>query len=256
MLSAAQIKQIKALKERSVRKEANQFVIEGEKMFYELMQSSFVPEHVFALAGWVETLSPEIRHTLGGRLVTVSDKELERISSLKQPNKVLAVVKMPQHNVDDIDFDDLILAFEDISDPGNLGSIIRIADWFGIRQIVCSLHAVDCYNPKTIQATMGSVFRVKVYYTDLKGWIQEHHSKTTFYSTHLNGKSVYTIAKKSSAVLLFGNESRGVSDELNALIDNAVAIPSFHRDGNEHAESLNIAMSAAIFCNEWRRCEN
>lgn len=253
MLSAAHIKQVKALKERNIRRERYQFVVEGEKMFHELIQSSFEAEAVYALEQWAGSLSSEIRQSLGNKLILISEKELERISSLKQPNKVLAVVNMPRLQVSEITFNDVILAFEDISDPGNLGSIIRIADWFGIRQIVCSTHSVDCYNPKTIQATMGSVFRVKVFYTDLKEWIQQHQSQATFYATHLSGKSVYTVSKKIPAVLLFGNESRGVSDELNNLIQNTVSIPSFHQADENSAESLNIAMSAAIFCNEWRR---
>lgn len=253
MLSASQIKQVKELRERSVRKEKNLFAVEGEKMFYELIHSSYQAETVYALDSWIENLAPEICASLGNRLIRISEKELERISSLKQPNKVLAVVNIPPKKTEDIVMKDLILAFEDISDPGNLGSIIRIADWFGIRQIICSVHSVDCYNPKTIQATMGSVFRVLVFYTDLKEWIKHHASKASIYSTHLNGKSVYTTEKKTPAVLIFGNESRGVSDELNALTHHQIAIPPFNKTEEHGAESLNIAMSAAIFCNEWRR---
>lgn len=253
MLTSSEIKQIKLLKDKTSRYEQQKFVVEGEKMVAELAYSAFKIIAVYATDEWIEQTNPDVLDLLKEKLIKVKSKELERISSLKQPNGVLALVAMPQQTETEIQFNDIILAFDDISDPGNLGSIIRIADWFGIKQIVCSPTSVDLYNSKTIQATMGSIFRVNVFYTDLEKWISSNKNNATFYSTLINGKSVYSIAKKKPAVLVFGNESRGVSQSLQQLIDQPISIPKFPDGESSPVESLNIAMSAAIFCSEWRR---
>lgn len=253
MLTSSEIKQIKSLKDKANRHEQQKFVVEGEKMVAELAHSAFTIIAVYATDEWIEQSSNDIKGLLKEKLIKVKTKELERISSLKQPQSVLALVAMPQQPETEIQFKDIILAFDDISDPGNLGSIIRIADWFGIKQIVCSSTSVDLYNPKTIQATMGSIFRVNVFYTDLEKWVSANKQNATFYATLLNGKSVYAVAKKRPAVLVFGNESRGVSQSIQQLIDQAISIPKFPDEKSSPVESLNIAMSTAIFCSEWRR---
>lgn len=253
MLTSSEIKQIKLLKDKTSRHEQQKFVVEGEKMVAELSYSAFNIIAVYATDEWIEQANNAILVKLKEKLIKVKAQELARISSLKQPNGVLALVAMPQQPETKIQFNDIILAFDDISDPGNLGSIIRIADWFGIKQIVCSATSVDLYNSKTIQATMGSIFRVNVYYTDIEKWISANKQKATFYSAMLHGKSVYSVAKKKPAVLVFGNESRGVSQSLQQLIDQPISIPKFPDDKSSPVESLNIAMSAAIFCSEWRR---
>lgn len=253
MLTSSEIKQIKSLKDKASRHEQQKFVVEGEKMIAELAHSAFNIIAVYATDEWIGQANNQILGLLKEKLIQVKTKELERISSLKQPNGVLALVAMPQQQETEIKFNDIILAFDDISDPGNLGSIIRIADWFGIKQIVCSSTSVDLYNSKTIQATMGSIFRVNIFYTDVEKWISANKQNATFYATMLNGKSVYSVAKKKPAVLVFGNESRGISHSIQQLIDQAISIPKFPDEKSSSVESLNIAMSAAVFCSEWRR---
>jgi TrmH family RNA methyltransferase len=256
MITAAIAKRIKALKDKKERTEQQLFIVEGEKMVLELMNAPYSIAHIFATEAFLTSLPHNLRQQFDAVIEQVTHKELSRLSLLTQANSVLAVVQMP-HTGSTAFNDDITLAFENISDPGNFGSIIRIADWFGIRHIVCSPSSVDLYNPKVVQASMGSLFRIHVLFTPLTDYIttakNNHHASV--FAAGLAGNSVYACTKKTPCILLFGNESKGLSKEVLSLADQIITIPSFNLPLQKYvaAESLNVAMSAAIICNEWRR---
>jgi len=240
MLSLSQKKHVNSLKQKKFRTTFNSFVIEGVKMVEELLQSDYEVEEIYATADW-------IRNNLEIDCIVVSEKELGQISSLKSPNKVLAVVKQKEKNGSDFSTK-LTIALEKLQDPGNMGTIIRTADWFGVDTILCSEDSVDIYNPKVIQATMGSFFRVNIVYVDLPEFFTSNEDLIV-YGALLNGENVYQKTLKSEGVvLLMGNESKGISDELLPFVSEKVTIPNFGK-----AESLNVATATAILCSECKR---
>ena len=237
MLSNKQKKYVNALKLKKHRIEQAAFVVEGEKMVKELLNSNVEVTHVFG------TESIDTPH-----FIAVTEKELAAISSLKTPHKFLAVAR--QNTAPSIAVDHFTIALDNIQDPGNLGTIIRIADWFGIKHIVCSLNSVDVFNPKVIQATMGSLFRVHVHYVNLLHFFNQHKGLNV-YGAVLNGKNIYkTTLEQNNTVLLMGNESKGISENLKPFITHPISIPQFGG-----AESLNVAAATAILCAEYRRTE-
>jgi TrmH family RNA methyltransferase len=241
MLSANQKKFVNSLKQKKFRIQHDSFIVEGAKMLNELLQSDYIIEAIFATQNWIDKNSRE-------EAIIISEKELKQISSLKTPNEVLAVVKQKENR--SIDFSSqLTIALDQIQDPGNLGAIIRTADWFGISNIICSKDCVDLYNSKVIQATMGSFFRVNVIYKDLAPFIKDNQN-LTIYGALLEGE---IITKKkinlNGSILLMGNESNGISNDLIPLINERIAIPKFGG-----AESLNVAVATAIICYESKRC--
>lgn len=240
MLSISQKKQVNSLKQKKFRTSSNTFVIEGVKMVDELFQSDYVIETIYATIDWVE-VNPEVN------CVTVSEKELDQISSLKSPNKVLAVVKQKESSLPDVS-SKLTIALEKLQDPGNMGTIIRTADWFGVDTIVCSEDSVDIYNPKVIQATMGSFFRVNIIYVSLPNFFKSN-KELTVYGALLDGENVYQKSLQAKGtILLMGNESKGISEELLPFVTEKVMIPNFGK-----AESLNVATATAILCSECMR---
>ena len=240
MLSQNQKKHVNSLKQKKFRTQYSTFVVEGLKIVNELLKSDYEVETIFATSAWLESNSP-----IDG--IEVSEKELSQLSSLKTPNEVLAVVKQKENQLINVD-STLTIALDKIQDPGNFGTIIRTADWFGINTIICSENCVDVYNTKVIQATMGSLFRVNVVYTDLKEFFDEYKD-ITVYGALLEGDNVYNVKLKSEgAVLLMGNESKGIAEELIPYVTNKIAIPKF---GN--AESLNVGIATAIICFESKR---
>ncbi len=258
MLTSSLIKKIKSLKDKKERIAQKLFIAEGEKSVKELLHSSYSIETIYALEGWINLLDEQLAKKFPAKVEKVSEKDLARISQLTQPNKVLAVVQLPEKKITEEDLKSApILAFENISDPGNLGSIIRIADWFGIKTIVCSKNSVDAYNYKVVQATMGSIFRINIFYENLEEFILKAKlaAGLKVYGATLKGESIYSTKKNRNGVVVFGNESKGISDELLKLVDQQITIPSFQQSSNNFssAESLNIAMATAIICNEWRR---
>ncbi len=232
MISKSEIKHIRSLRLKKNRIKTGEFVLEGEKLYEELLKSNFnvvkafstIPDHGVEL---------------------ISENELSKVSQLSTPNKVIATVQIPKRIYDLQEFsDDLILVLDGVKDPGNLGTLLRIADWFGIKNIVCSEDTVDVYNSKVVQATMGAVFRVNVHYLDLQHFL--HGYKATFpqhaiYAADMEGDSVYTVTAQKG-VLIMGSESHGLSDEIRALAQR-ITIP---RVGE--AESLNVAVAAGIIC--------
>ncbi|MBK6330666.1 MAG: RNA methyltransferase [Bacteroidetes bacterium] len=239
MISKAQVKHIRSLDDKKKRYEYKQFVVEGIKMVDELLKSQYEIVEIFATQYWRSNHAPTDISKLKISLIT--EQSLSRISGLKTPNEVLALVVMP--DATSIPNFDKALALDNIQDPGNLGSIIRIADWFGIFTIICNAQTVDVYNPKVLQATMGSVFRVTCYYTDLLNYIIQQTSNKT-YAAVLNGSNVNEMEKISNGLILIGNESAGIDEKLIQHCDFEISIP---QKGN--AESLNAAVATGIICN-------
>lgn len=240
MLSNSKKKFVNALKQKKFRQLHNSFVVEGVKMVEELLHANFEVTAIFGTPNW-------IAQNQNIEAIEVSNKELQSISSLKTPHEVLAVA-VQKPTLDSNFQDQLILALDTVQDPGNLGTIIRTADWFGIKSIVCSSNSVDLYNPKVIQASMGSLFRVNIIYTDLANFFSQHQDLTV-YGALLDGNNIYKEKiEPKNTVILMGNESKGISDDLLQFVTHPISIPKF---GN--AESLNVAVATAILCAEYKR---
>lgn len=233
-LSHDKIKWLKSLQDRKQRQLERLFVIEGRKMLEEVE-----PSDVLTLV-----VTSELSHILiefpDALCYTASPKDMERISSLKNPPGIFAVIKMPTQN---IDFSEPSILLDQIQDPGNLGTIIRIADWFGIKQIIASKNTVDLYNPKAIQASMGSLNRVSFFFEDLPMVIQS--TTHPIYAACMDGESLGDIPEKAS--ILLGNETHGIDPELMSLINHHITIPSFGQ-----AESLNVSIACGIICARWK----
>jgi TrmH family RNA methyltransferase len=249
MLSKNTIKYINSLKYNKFRKKNKMFIAEGPKITGELLNSGFVIDSVFALSEWVEK-NKNISTTSG--LYEISDNDLKKISSLKTPNQVLAVVNIPDEKPDYGTLkNELFLVLDDISDPGNLGTIIRTADWFGVRNIICSNNTVDVYNPKVIQATMGSFIRVKIIYERLNEFFTKLPFDTSVFGALLNGENIYGMRLPSKGCIIIGNESKGISPDMKRFITHPVTIPAF--GGDTSAESLNASVATAVILSEFKR---
>lgn len=239
VLTKSDIKRINSLKRKSKRKENGLFVVEGVKIVRELLASEFNVIQIFALKDEVENFP---------NATEVSPKDLDRITHLSSPNKVLALVEIPQKSRG-VEHTKTILVIDGVNDPGNLGTIIRTADWFGINQIVCSENSVDCYNSKVIMSTMGSIFRTNITYTHLPTFLKE--SQLPIYGALLEGKSIHETKFSNPAIIVMGSESHGISQDLLQFISHPVTIP-----GAGNTESLNLGVSTGIFCNEYFRQNN
>ena len=234
MISKNEIKFIQSLSNKKQRAEAKLFVVEGVKLLQELIQSSYQIKKIYATPEWNAQI-------LGNKdlLTVISEQELERISSLQTPNQVLALVHEKEMN-EPINFAKTItLMLDDIQDPGNLGTIIRNADWFGIHQIVCSPNTVSIYNNKVLQSTMGSFTRVNVYYQDLIETVKNAH--VPIIGAILAGENIYHFQKPTEGILVIGNEGKGIHEELLTYIKHPVTIPKIGA-----AESLNAAVATGI----------
>ncbi len=242
-ISKNQISAIKKLQQKKYRQSLGKFVVEGEKMLAEaLEQKAFDIDQVFAypeIAEKIRKERPEIE------VFDVDNKELGRISSLKNPNKALVVLKTkPVVEDSETVKNDISLYLEDIRDPGNMGTIIRTADWFGIKHVFISAECVEVYNPKVIQSCMGAIFRINVVTKDLASFKAEY-SEVPLYATLLNGENIFTTDIHSKGLVLVGNESKGLSDSAQAIATKAISIPRY-KDGG--AESLNAAIATSIIC--------
>ncbi len=253
MISKALIKHIRSLHQSKFRNEHNQFIAEGPKVVKELLHSRFSLITLCATTAWIEEHATEINASKA-EVISVSPAELERISALSTPNQVLAVFEYDSEtSIPAIDSNELILVLEHLRDPGNLGTIIRIADWFGIKTIICSEQTVDVYNPKTVQSTMGSLARVNVHYTELEALLQGQHGKIPIIASVLKGENISTASLPKGGLLLIGSESHGLSEALISLSSQQITIPAFHSSQDESAESLNASIAAALMCYEFRR---
>lgn len=239
-ISKNQLKIITSLSQKKYRQKHNLFIAEGKKVVNELLNSSFVIDTLFATEDFITNISSDI-------VVRISEKDLHKISHLKTPNKVLGLFKIPDEKT--LKKGSLIIALDAINDPGNLGTIIRLCDWFGVHELICSKDTVDCYNQKVVQATMGSLSRVVIKYIDLEMYLKE--TKLPTFIADMNGANVYKTALPKEAILLMGNEANGVSDKIKALIKNKISIPRFGE--TQETESLNVATATAILLSEFRR---
>jgi len=266
MLSQNQIKHITALKVKKFREEYHQFIAEGHKLVMDLAGSGYTISAIYASAGWIIQNLHDIR-VKGIPAFETLPREMDRISALTTPSQVLAVVNIPDTGADNEPAalhinDRLILALDDIRDPGNLGTIIRVADWFGIETVLLSENCVDLYNPKVVQATMGSIARVKVKRCNLEyqfvSIAQSHgvRGATDFisvYGTFLEGTPIYNHPLSTNGIIVIGNESRGIAPNLEPWITDKLFIPSFNHEESGRAESLNASIATAIVCAEFKR---
>jgi len=247
MLSQKWSKLIKSLQIKKYRKTEQSFVVEGGKSVLELIRSDYKITIVLVTERfWQENSVYFDNKNFAVELVT--DQELSKLGSFQTNNAALAVAQMKPNQKLSPDSQHILLALDGIQDPGNLGTIIRIADWYGITKIVCSDDTVDLYNPKTITASMGSFTRVLVYYCELREYLQAFANEVVIYGTLLEGKAIYTVPVTAPGIVIMGNEANGIRPELQALIHQKISIPRFGG-----AESLNVAIATAVVCDNWRR---
>jgi len=239
MVSKNQLKLIKSLHQKKYRNIQQLFFVEGVKTVNELLNSNFKVYLIVATEAQAATIAYK-------NLKIISETDLKQVSALHTPSGVLGVFEMP--NEKKIGDEDWVLALDAVQDPGNLGTIIRLCDWFGIKHLVCSQGTVDCYNPKTLQATMGSITRVGIAYTDLNIFLEKQ--QLPVYGAFMDGDTVYGKKLRSPGVLVLGNEANGISEGVAHQIPNKIAIPQF---GEQRTESLNVATAAAIMLSEIRR---
>jgi len=240
MVTKNQIKLISSLQQKKYRTQEQLFVAEGIKCIQELLQASFEPVFLFATTPVFDNHYEELVNY-------ISAAELQKMSSLNTANNCLAVFKIPQPKRRKES--GLIVALDEVRDPGNLGTIIRLCDWFGIDQLYCSPETVDVYNPKVVQATMGSLARVSVYYVDLTKLLSE--TSLPVLGTFMDGDSIYQMALPNEGILVMGNEANGISAAVAARITQRIAIPKFGY--LQQTESLNVATATAIFLSEFKR---
>lgn len=234
MLSKNEVKYIQSLGHKKSRDAEGLFIAEGPKLVQELISGNFEIVKGYGLPEWLE------KNKVATESITeINQSELERISNLRTPNEVLIVAKQKVVTYEPSTVQNLILVLDGIQDPGNMGTIIRIADWFGISQIVASENCVELYNPKVVQATMGSICRVNLWYKNIEHWLRSVH--VPVYGALLKGKSIYDIEKVEEGILVIGNESQGISMEMIPMINEPVTIPKFGG-----AESLNAAVATGI----------
>ncbi len=252
MISKNKIKAIRQLENKKHRRETGLFVGEGPKVVSDLL-SSFPVHTIVATASWLQA-HPDIPSV---ETISVSDEELRRVSFLQHPQQVLGIFSIPKpsalsEGIREAVSQKLCLALDGVQDPGNLGTIIRIADWFGIEDIVCSHDTTDAYSPKVIQATMGSIARVNVVYTDLAELIDSLPTDIPVYGTELDGHDLYHETLEPRGLLIMGNEGNGISNAISARLTRRLLIPPYP-SGRKTADSLNVAIATAVVCSEFRR---
>jgi TrmH family RNA methyltransferase len=249
MLSKNDIKNIKSLEHKKFRTEKGLFIAEGHKTVLELT-GKFSCTLLAATQDWLDCH----RNIPSERIESVTTDELKRASLLQSPQDVLAVFRIPKSEIkmSDTAQNNLVLALDDVQDPGNLGTIIRLADWFGIKDVFCSKGTADIYNPKAVQATMGALARVRVHYTDLKQSIKELPESVPVYGTFLDGEIIYDTKLSANGVIIMGNEGNGITPEIKQSVTHKLYIPNWPK-GAPTSESLNVAIATAIVCSEFRR---
>ncbi len=239
MVSKNQIKLISSLQQKKYRKLHNLFIAEGKKVIQELIDANFSLEHLFVTK---ENLFDKTHHS-----ELISDSELKKISALTTANDCLAVFKMKEVNFKENS--GLELALDNIKDPGNMGTIIRLCDWFGVSKIVCTEETVDIYNPKVVQATMGSLSRVEVLYTNLIDYLK--NSDLEIFGTFMDGQNIYKTELPTKGIIVMGNEANGISSEIENLVTQKISIPRF--GSLQQTESLNVATATAVILSEFKR---
>lgn len=246
MISKNLIKLIKSLEQKKYRKREKLFVAEGPKVVGDLM-TLMAPHLIIATSDWYNE-----QHVAAD--VVANEDEMHRISFLQHPQGVMALFRLPE--LEDLPQDQLLnnltLALDDVQDPGNLGTIIRLADWFGIEHILCNQGTADAYSSKVVQASMGSIARVRLHYTDLAEYLKKLHDIVPVYGTFLDGSNLYAEELSSSGIIIMGNEGNGISNSVERHVTKRLLIPSYPAE-RPTAESLNVAIATAITCAEFRR---
>ena len=233
MLSKNQIKLIQKLHQKKYRNELNLFIVEGKKSINEFLQAGYTPQLLIATEAFTASVPQHL-------ITPVSKDELRKVSTLQNPDEGLAVFEQPKHK--GILQEGVIVALDNVQDPGNLGTIIRLCDWFGVETLLCNTQTVDCYNPKVVQASMGSLTRVAVHYLDLAAFLTT--TALPVYTMDLEGENLYTATFPKDCILILGNEANGISSEVRALSNEVITIPRFSQ--HQRTESLNVAMAGAI----------
>ena len=249
MLSKAKVKYIHSLELKKYRNEHNAFIAEGNKLVADMLPA-FECELLIAKQSWLDTQSLVLAH----EFIVADDSDIRKASFLKNPQDVIAIFKCPTWDMAEVNpVGELVLALDSVQDPGNLGTIVRLADWFGINHIVCSQDTVDVFNPKTVQATMGALAHVKVIYTDLETFLTEQSTHSIpLYGTFLDGENIYGTTLSKNGILIMGNEGNGIHPSIGSLVNQRLYIPPFPK-GKKTSESLNVAIATAILCAEFRR---
>ena len=250
MISKNRIKYVRSLEMKKYRKADGVFVAEGHKLVGDLL-GAFECVYVAATQDWADTYADVLR---GVEMDIVTDDELKRVSLVETPQQVLAIFRQPtyQVNASEVAKTQLCLVLDDVQNPGNLGTIVRLADWFGIEHIFCSRGCADLYNPKTVQATMGAMARVQVHYVDLPELLGELDKDVPIYGTFLDGENLYDKTLENRGIIVMGNEGKGVSSDVARFVTERLFIPNYP-EGRETSESLNVAIATAIVCAEFRR---
>ncbi len=246
MISKNLIKLIKSLEQKKYRKREKLFVAEGPKVVDDLM-ALMAPQRIIATSEWYK--EKKISED-----VVVTEDEIRKVSFLQHPQDVLALFGLPEMEELPAEKlrDHLTLALDDVQDPGNLGTIIRLADWFGIEHILCNQGTADAYSPKVVQATMGSIARVKLHYTNLAEYLEQLQDAVPVYGTFLDGNNLYAEKLSPSGIIIMGNEGNGISEQVERYVTKRLLIPSYPAE-RPTAESLNVAIATAITCAEFRR---
>lgn len=242
MLSKATIKYIQSLKQKKYRVKNNAFLVEGEKMVLEAVKSDFEVAEVY-------TSSQPSQNSVSNAEV-ITKQQMEKLSTFSTSSDWLAVVKMNTH-LPVLNEDEFILVLDGVKDPGNLGTILRIADWYGVNTVICSSDCVDVYNPKTVQSTMGALFRLNIQYEDLADFIPSYlqqFPENGVYGALMNGENIYAIEEKQKGLLIMGSESHGIREEVEKLVKKRITIP-----GSGRSESLNVGVATGIICSEFFR---
>ena len=237
MLSKNQVKLIQKLHHKKYRNELNLFIVEGKKSINEFLQAGYTPQLLIATEAFTTSVPQHL-------ITPVSKDELRKVSALQNPDEGLAVFEQPKHK--GILQEGVIVALDNVQDPGNLGTIIRLCDWFGVETLLCNTQTVDCYNPKVVQASMGSLTRVAVHYLDLAAFLTT--TALPVYTMDLEGENLYTATFSKNCILILGNEANGISSEVRALSNEVITIPRFSK--HQRTESLNVAMAGAIILSE------
>ena len=240
MVSKSQIKLITSLEQKKNRTKSGLFIVEGKKGIREILNSQFELDSLFTTGDDFDA-PPSKTHL-------INEAELKKISRLKTPQSALALFKIPEENIPVIK--NLVVALDGIRDPGNLGTIIRLCDWFGIETLLCSNDTVDCYNPKVVQATMGSITRVTISYVDLE-LVLKNNIDQPVVGTFLKGENIYSTQLPNKGILILGNEANGISEEVEKMVSQKLNIPRFGK--SQSTESLNVATATAILLSEFRR---
>ena len=254
MLSKAKIQLIRSLEQKKYRAQHGLFVMEGDKAVRDLLISTLTTEYLLAKSAWLEQL-PDHLSKKASYVIEINDRELSQISFQKTPNQAVALARIPEYTPDTNKLTGcLSLYLNRVQDPGNLGTIIRLADWFGIRHVLCDEGCADPFHPKTVQSTMGSIIRVKTYQIDESFFqqLKTNHPDYPIYGTFLDGENLYHTPLSSQAMIVMGNESKGISDEAARYVNRRLLIPSYP-PGKPAPDSLNVATAAAIVCAEFRR---